>query len=98
MWAGLTSWDGLRDLATDLDLGDLAEMADIMRLSSSEGASVYRILRAKARSMREGLLLKDLTKANETNEKMSLPVSVLGIVFLTILIAPALLSMLSSLP
>ncbi|MCL2471082.1 MAG: hypothetical protein FWF25_04990 [Propionibacteriaceae bacterium] len=93
MWAGVTGWDGLRELGIDLDLADLCDVADIMRLSGSEGAGVYRILRAKARSMREGILLNDMTRANETNEKMSLPVSVLGIVFLAILIMPALLSM-----
>jgi len=93
MWAGVTGWDGLRELGIDLDLADLCDVADIMRLSGSEGAGVYRILRAKARGMREGILLNDMTRANETNEKMSLPVSVLGIVFLAILIAPALLSM-----
>ena len=91
-WAGRTGWDGLRSLANDLDLTDLSDVADIIRLSGSEGAGIYRILRANARSMREGILLRDLTRANETNEKMSLPVSVLGIVFLAILIAPGLLS------
>ena len=96
-WAGLAGWDGLRELATELDLTDLSDVADIMRLSGSEGAGVYRILRAKARSLREGLLTYELTRANETNEKMSLPVSVLGIVFLAILITPALLTMLGSL-
>jgi len=94
-WSGQTGWDGLSQMAADLDLSDLADVADIMRLSGAEGAGIYRILRAKARSMREGLLLTDMTTANETNEKMSMPVSALGIVFLAILIGPALLSMLS---
>ena len=94
-WSGQTGWDGLGQMAQDLDLSDLSDVADIMRLSGTEGAGIYRILRAKARSMREGLLLADMTTANETNEKMSMPVSVLGIVFLAILIGPALLSMLT---
>jgi len=96
-WSGQTGWDGLSQMASDLDLSDLSDVADIMRLSGAEGAGIYRILRAKARSMREGLLLTDMTTANETNEKMSMPVSVLGIVFLAILIGPALLSMMTSL-
>ncbi|MDR0783975.1 MAG: type II secretion system F family protein [Propionibacteriaceae bacterium] len=93
-WAGKAGWDGLRELANEVQVSDLSDLADIMRLSGAEGAGIYRILRSKARSIREGLLLKDLAKANETNEKMSLPVSVLGIVFLAILITPALLSVL----
>ncbi|MDR0284732.1 MAG: hypothetical protein LBI33_07560 [Propionibacteriaceae bacterium] len=96
-WAGVNGWDSLSGLADDLDLSDLADVADIVRLSGTEGAGIYRILRAKSRSLREGLLLTDVTRANETNEKMSLPVSVLGIVFLAILIGPALLSMLGTL-
>ena len=96
-WSGQTGWDGLSEMAGELDLSDLSDVADIMRLSGAEGAGIYRILRAKARSMREGLLLTDMTTANETNEKMSMPVSVLGIVFLAILIGPALLSMMTSL-
>lgn len=97
-WAGLTGWDGLRELAGDLALPDLSDVSDIIRLSGAEGAGIYRILRAKARSLREGLLLTDMTRANEANEKMSLPVSALGIVFLAILIGPALLSMMGSMP
>jgi Flp pilus assembly protein TadB len=92
-WAGIASWDGLRDLADELALPDLSDVADIIRLSGSEGAGIHRILRAKARSIRESRLTADLTQANEANESMSLPVSVLGIIFLVILIAPALLSM-----
>ncbi|MDR0488693.1 MAG: hypothetical protein LBG99_04715 [Propionibacteriaceae bacterium] len=97
-WAGLTSGDALRELSKDLGTTDLGEVADIITLSSNEGAGIYRILRAKARSIREGLLLSDTTRAHEANEKMSLPVSVLGIVFLAILIGPALLSMAISFP
>ncbi|MCL2784430.1 MAG: hypothetical protein FWD55_03135 [Propionibacteriaceae bacterium] len=97
-WAGVTGWDGLRELAVELDVSDLADVADIIALSGAEGAGVNRILRAKARTLREGILLADVTKANEVNEKMSLPVSVLGIVFLAILITPALLSMMIAMP
>jgi hypothetical protein len=38
-------------------------------------------------------LAAQLTRANEANEKLSLPVSILGLVFLVILITPALMSM-----
>ena len=97
-WAGLSGSEGLRELAGDLDLADLNDVADIIRLSGSEGAGIYPILRARARGIREAILTAELIRANETNEKMSLPVSVLGIIFLAILIGPALLSMMGSLP
>ena len=92
-WAGLAVWDGLRELADSFDLPELSDLADIIRLSGAEGAGIHRILRAKARSMREAILTSELTRANEANERMSVPVSVLGIIFLAILIGPALLSM-----
>jgi hypothetical protein len=92
-WAGLSSWDALRALADELGLAELSDVADIIRLSGAEGAGIHRILRAKARSLREAILTADLTQANEANERMSVPVSVLGIIFLAILIGPALLSM-----
>jgi len=97
-WAGLTAWDGLRQLADDLNLPELSDVADIIRLSGAEGAGIHRILRAKARSMRESITTSELTRSNEANERMSVPVSVLGIIFLAILIGPALLSMTGLLP
>jgi len=95
-WAGEPPWDGLSAMARRLAIPDLADLADIMRLSGSEGAQVYRTLRARATSMRTAMLNDDLTKANEVSEKMSIPVSVLGIVFMVILVAPALLTVLFS--
>ena len=92
-WAGLAVWDGLRELADSLDLPELSDVADIIRLSGAEGAGIHRILRAKARGIRESILTSELTRLNEANERMSMPVSVLGVIFLAILIGPALLSM-----
>jgi len=97
-WAGVAGWDAMSELAAELDLPELSDVADIIRISGSEGAGIYRILRARARGIREALLTSDLTRSNEANERMSLPVSVLGIIFLAILIGPALLSMTGLLP
>ncbi|MDR2931057.1 MAG: hypothetical protein LBV06_09180 [Propionibacteriaceae bacterium] len=46
-WSGQAAWDGLQDLAQELDLPDLSDVADIIRLSGTEGAGVYRTLRRK---------------------------------------------------
>lgn len=45
-------WDALRKLSDDLGLPELADLADIMRLSGEEGAQVYTTLRARSQSMR----------------------------------------------
>lgn len=40
-WSGLPPWDALRKLSDELGLPELADLADIMRLSGEEGAQVY---------------------------------------------------------
>lgn len=90
-WSGLTPWDALHGLALELGLPELDDLADIMRLSGEEGAQIYRSLRARSFGMRSAMLATEKTKANEVGEKMSIPMSLLGVIFLAILVAPALL-------
>ncbi|NNM46987.1 type II secretion system F family protein [Knoellia koreensis] len=90
-WSGLTPWDALHGLALELGLPELDDLADIMRLSGEEGAQIYRSLRARSSGMRSAMLATEKGKANEVGEKMSIPMSLLGVIFLAILVAPALL-------
>ena len=62
-----------------------------MRLSGEEGAQVYASLRARSAAMRTAMLTHEKAKANEVGERMSIPMSLLGVIFLAILVAPALL-------
>lgn len=89
-WSGLAPWDALHALADELGLPELDDLADIMRLSG-EGAQVYRTLRARSAAMRTAMLTDELAKANATGERMSIPMSLLGVIFMAILVAPALL-------
>ncbi len=90
-WSGLTPWEALHGLADELGLPELDDLADIMRLSGEEGAQIYRSLRARSAGMRTAMLTSEKAKANEIGEKMSIPMSLLGVIFLAILVAPALL-------
>jgi len=92
--SGVAPWTALRTLGDDLGLPELHDFADIMRLSGEQGAAVYTNLRARADSMRSSLLGEELTEANATGERMSLPGAALGVVFMALLIAPAILRML----
>jgi hypothetical protein len=65
-----------------------------MRLSGQEGAQVYGNLRARSAGMRSAMLNAELAKANEIGERMSIPMSILGVIFLAMLIGPALLRLL----
>jgi hypothetical protein len=44
--------------------------------------------------MRAAMLNGELAKANEIGERMSIPMSILGVIFLAMLICPALLRLL----
>ncbi len=90
-WSGLTPWEALRSLADELGLPELDDLADIMRLSGEEGAQVYASLRARSAAMRTAMLTTEKARANEVAERMTIPMSLLGVIFLAILVTPALL-------
>ncbi|MHB8913310.1 MAG: type II secretion system F family protein [Lysobacter sp.] len=92
--SGTAPWDGLHELATELALPELSDLADIMRLSGEEGAAVADTLRARSRGLRTALLTKEQTRANENSERMVVPVAVLGLIFLVLLGAPAIVRIL----
>jgi Flp pilus assembly protein TadB len=92
--SGTPPWDGLHDLADELGLPELSDLADIMRLSGEEGAAVADTLRARSRGLRAALLTKEQTRANEESERMVIPVAFLGLIFLVILGAPAIVRIL----
>lgn len=88
-------WDGLNQLSVELGLPELGDLADIMRLAGENGASVAESLGARASSLRNALLIEEQTKANAAGERMTIPVSVLAMVFLVMLAVPAGLSVLN---
>ncbi len=87
-WSGVAPWDSLHTLADELELPDLYDVADIMRLSGEDGAAVVDTLRARAASMRSALQAKEIAKANADVERMSIPASGLFVVYVLILMAP----------
>ena len=94
-WSGRPPWDALHALADELGLPELDDFADIMRLSGEEGASIYTNLRARAAAMRTAMLNDELAAANAVGERMSIPGSLLGVIFMALLLAPSLLRMLA---
>jgi len=92
-WSGQAPWDALSSLADELGLPDLADLADIMRLSGEEGAQIYGTLRARSTAMRSAQLAAETTKANELNERIAIPGNLLGMIFLLIMLGPALFRM-----
>ena len=95
-WSGLPPWDALHALAEELGLPELEDFADIMRLSGEEGASVYTNLRARSAAMRTAMLNDEIAEANAVGERMTIPGSLLGVIFMALLVAPSLLRMFSN--
>lgn len=87
---GRTPWTQLAALAADVDVAELGDVADIMRLSGEDGAAVLATLRARAASLRTSLLQAEVAAANEASERMSIPVALLGVAFMALLGFPAL--------
>ena len=86
---GRTPWQQLSELAVELGVPELGDVADIMRLSGEDGAAVLPTLRARAASLRTWLLQSEVTAANEASERMSIPVALLGVAFMALLGFPA---------
>ena len=97
-WSGQPPWDALHVLADELGLPDLSDLADIMRLAGDQDAQVYTQLRARSSSMRTAMLTAELARANVIEERMYIPASLLGLVFLCLLIAPSILRLLGATP
>ena len=95
-WSGQPPWDALHSLAEELGLPELDDFADIVRLSGEEGASVYANLRARSAAMRTAMLNDEITEANAVGERMTIPGALLGVIFMALLVAPALLRMFSN--
>lgn len=95
-WSGVTPWESLTELSTELGLSELADLADIMRLSGEDGAQVWSNLRARSAGMRAAMLNVEKARSAEISEQMTMPMSMLGMVFLAILVTPALLRVMTS--
>ncbi|MBK7822056.1 MAG: type II secretion system F family protein [Tessaracoccus sp.] len=93
-YTGQSPWDALADMGTALDLPDLVDLADIMRLGGSDGTRVYDSLRARAATMRNVTLNNQISRANQASERIAVPVALLVFVLALTLITPALLRML----
>lgn len=90
-------WEPLGELGADLDVPALTELAAAMRLAGTEGARVRTSLTARAAGLRLHQLTETESEAAAATERMSLPVVVLMLGFLTVLGYPAMATLLTDL-
>nr|WP_237534381.1 type II secretion system F family protein [Streptomyces sp. SID3343] len=87
---GVPPWASLKDLAADLGLPELADVADIVELAGTEGAAVYGTLRSRAASLRTELLATDKDSANTDSERLVVPGTVLVLLMVLFIALPAM--------
>lgn len=92
-YTGQNPWDALADMGHQLDLPDLVDLADIVRLGGTDGTRVYDSLRARAASMRNATLNAQISRANAAGERIAVPVAGLVLILAITLVVPAVLRM-----
>lgn len=94
-WSGTTPWSALERLSRQLKVPELGEVADVMSLTEA-GAAIAGSLTARASSMRDRQLTRDLRAANNRNSQLVVPQALLVLVFATTLIIPPIVNLLGS--
>ena len=64
----------------------------MIRLSGEQGASVYETLRARGQNLRDRLLNDEVTEANKATNKMTIPMTLTGVLFMLLLGTPFVLN------
>lgn len=94
--AGTQPWDALSNLSEETGISELRDVADIMRLSGNEGTSAYQPLRKRGQALRVQMLNQEHLEANRISERMTYPQTLLGVIFMAMLVTPPLMRLLSS--
>lgn len=89
-------WHALASLAADVGVTELADLGDIVAVAGEDGAAVHRSLRARARALRTALLTEHAAAANAATERLAIPVACLGLLFVALLVYPAIARILTT--
>jgi hypothetical protein len=88
-------YQALTELAFDYGLPHLDDVADIMRGSATDGAAVYKALRARTAALNAELLAAQAAEANTASEKMTAPGALLAVLVMLLMAFPAVIRMLT---
>ncbi|MDQ0988780.1 type II secretion system F family protein [Streptomyces sp. V3I7] len=88
-------YQALAELSAEYDLPVLDDVADIMRGSATDGAAVYKALRARTAALNAELLAGQAAEANAVSEKMTAPGALLAVLVMLLMAFPAVIRMLT---
>ncbi len=98
VWIGSAPWSGLHALAAEVDLPELGELADIMKISGETGAVTVESLRARAKGLRTAMLTEELGRANDAEERDRIPTYVIVALLLVMVLLPMWLNVSTAVP
>ena len=93
--SGASPYAALADLAEEIGVAELRDLADIAAIAA-DGAAVYATLLAKSRSLRNAIGADAQAAANAASERLVFPVVLLGTGFLLLVFYPALARLLTA--
>ncbi|WP_432190010.1 type II secretion system F family protein [Streptomyces sp. Tue6028] len=88
-------YQALAELAAEYELPVLGDVADIMRGSATDGAAVYKALRARTAALNAELLADQAAEANASSERMTAPGALLAVLVMLLMAFPAVIRMLT---
>ncbi|MCX4429572.1 type II secretion system F family protein [Streptomyces mirabilis] len=88
-------YQALMELAEEYELPVLTDVADIMRGSATDGAAVYKALRARTSALNAELLANQAAEANAASETMTAPGALLAVLVMLLMAFPAVIRMLT---
>lgn len=88
-------YQALTELSAQYELPVLDDVADIMRGSATDGAAVYKALRARTAALNSELLAEQAAEANTASEKMTAPGALLAVLVMLLMAFPAVIRMLT---
>ncbi|MDX3321140.1 type II secretion system F family protein [Streptomyces sp. ME03-5684b] len=88
-------YQALTELSAQYELPVLDDVADIMRGSATDGAAVYKALRARTAALNSELLADQAAEANTASEKMTAPGALLAVLVMLLMAFPAVIRMLT---
>lgn len=89
------AWQALVRVGRDLDVPQLVELGDVIRLDE-QGAALSGVLRARAEELRDAQLLADKVAAQEVSESLTIWMVVPAMIFGLIFLIPPLMRLVGS--
>lgn len=93
---GESPWTGLSEMAGELGINELADLASIAHTAAARGAGVYSTLMARAASLRRELQKREEAAAAQTTTYLVLPMLLMLVTAMVFLAYPALVSFMTA--